>query len=301
MKKKALSISKKLRFEIFKRDSFKCQYCGASAPEVLLQIDHIKPIFKGGEGDAFNLITSCQDCNLGKGKRELSDSTTLKKQKAQLDELQLRREQIELMMNWVDELRNMEQMQINRIAEFWNARVEGFTVNNNGKHSIKRWLKQYTYSEITEAIEDAVKNYLRKTTYDTPILSEEDAIEKTFHLIPRICNSKRLCRDDPELKEVFYIRGIVRNKCKKFKYDRYRQFKAWEILELLNSARKGDNVPLKELRYVAYHSKSLIDFQNGVKQLMSKYRKKYTKINMDRISEEITKCEQDSDIEDEFI
>ena len=33
METKRKTISKKTRFEVFKRDSFKCQYCGASAPE----------------------------------------------------------------------------------------------------------------------------------------------------------------------------------------------------------------------------------------------------------------------------
>ena len=41
-------ISKKLRFEVFKRDSFTCQYCGKSAPDVVLHIDHIKPVKEGG-------------------------------------------------------------------------------------------------------------------------------------------------------------------------------------------------------------------------------------------------------------
>lgn len=38
---KRQSISKKLRFEVLKRDSFTCQYCGASAPTIILHIDHI--------------------------------------------------------------------------------------------------------------------------------------------------------------------------------------------------------------------------------------------------------------------
>ena len=59
------AISKKLRFEIFKRDSFSCQYCGSSAPEVLLHVDHLKPLAEGGENDILNLITSCESCNLG--------------------------------------------------------------------------------------------------------------------------------------------------------------------------------------------------------------------------------------------
>lgn len=55
-------VSKKLRFEVFKRDNFKCQYCGASAPDVILEVDHINPVAKGGKNDILNLVTSCRDC-----------------------------------------------------------------------------------------------------------------------------------------------------------------------------------------------------------------------------------------------
>jgi predicted chitinase len=41
-------LSKRIRFEVFKRDSFKCQYCGAVAPDVLLNVDHVRPVAGGG-------------------------------------------------------------------------------------------------------------------------------------------------------------------------------------------------------------------------------------------------------------
>ena len=41
---KRKGISKKTRFDVFKRDSFTCQYCGKSAPDVVLQVDHINPV-----------------------------------------------------------------------------------------------------------------------------------------------------------------------------------------------------------------------------------------------------------------
>lgn len=59
-------LSKRVRFEVFKRDSFTCQYCGKQPPEVILHVDHIAPVAEGGSDDFDNLITSCQDCNLGK-------------------------------------------------------------------------------------------------------------------------------------------------------------------------------------------------------------------------------------------
>src|SRR5262249_9720233 len=93
-------ISKKLRFGVFKRDSFTCQYCGKKAPDVILQCDHIKPVAEGGVSDVLNLLTSCVDCNSGKGARTLAEHTTLTKQMDQLAELQTRREQIEMLIEW---------------------------------------------------------------------------------------------------------------------------------------------------------------------------------------------------------
>jgi 5-methylcytosine-specific restriction endonuclease McrA len=59
----------KLRFEAFKRDNFTCQYCGRNVREdkIKLHCDHIIPRNKGGLNIPNNLITSCKECNLGKG------------------------------------------------------------------------------------------------------------------------------------------------------------------------------------------------------------------------------------------
>ena len=65
-------ISKKLRFEIFKRDGYQCQYCGNTPPSVVLEVDHIHPVCEGGGNGEDNLITACFDCNRGKGKELLS-------------------------------------------------------------------------------------------------------------------------------------------------------------------------------------------------------------------------------------
>jgi 5-methylcytosine-specific restriction endonuclease McrA len=63
-------VSTRTRFEIFKRDNFTCQYCGRKPPEIILEIDHITPISKGGDEDQINLITACFDCNRGKSNDE---------------------------------------------------------------------------------------------------------------------------------------------------------------------------------------------------------------------------------------
>ena len=65
-------ISKKLRFDVFKRDGFICQYCGAHPPQVLLNVDHINPVKLGGNNHQDNLITACVACNQGKSATPLS-------------------------------------------------------------------------------------------------------------------------------------------------------------------------------------------------------------------------------------
>lgn len=61
-----MAISKKSRFKILKRDGFRCGYCGRTAPDVTLEVDHIEPRSKGGKDDEENLIAACFDCNRGK-------------------------------------------------------------------------------------------------------------------------------------------------------------------------------------------------------------------------------------------
>lgn len=83
------TINAKLRFEVFKRDDFKCQYCGASAPDVPLHVDHVNPVSKGGTNKIDNLITSCELCNLGKGDTFLHDYSILKRTPEQIFQLEL--------------------------------------------------------------------------------------------------------------------------------------------------------------------------------------------------------------------
>ena len=61
-------MSASMRYEVLRRDSFRCQLCGASASDgVLLHVDHIIPVSKGGKTEFSNLRTLCDRCNLGKG------------------------------------------------------------------------------------------------------------------------------------------------------------------------------------------------------------------------------------------
>jgi HNH endonuclease len=61
-----------LRFAVLKRDGFRCAYCGRGEGDgVKLHIDHLVPVARGGKNDLDNLVTACQDCNLGKSASDL--------------------------------------------------------------------------------------------------------------------------------------------------------------------------------------------------------------------------------------
>lgn len=61
-----MAVSKRLRFEILRRDNHTCQYCGEKAPDVTLHVDHVVPVTLGGSDKPDNLLAACKDCNLGK-------------------------------------------------------------------------------------------------------------------------------------------------------------------------------------------------------------------------------------------
>lgn len=65
-------MTSKLREHIKQRDNYTCQCCGVSVkdePHLLLEIDHIVPVSKGGKTEESNLQTLCWQCNRKKGNK----------------------------------------------------------------------------------------------------------------------------------------------------------------------------------------------------------------------------------------
>ena len=59
------------RFNLFLRDEFRCQYCGAKGD---LTFDHVVPRARGGVTSWENVVAACSPCNLRKGARSLRQS-----------------------------------------------------------------------------------------------------------------------------------------------------------------------------------------------------------------------------------
>jgi len=150
---KRKSISKKLRFDIFKRDEFICQYCGSHPPSAILHVDHIHPVKEGGTNCIDNLITSCSLCNLGKSANLLTNVPVSLKDKAILIK------ESELQIKEYSKIINSKKLRI--YDEAWEviAALEGveFCENYNKAQfiQVEIFIKKLGYEEVYEAAEIA--------------------------------------------------------------------------------------------------------------------------------------------------
>ncbi len=147
-----MALSKRVRFEIFKRDSFTCQYCGNRPPEIVLEVDHIDPRSNGGSDDLINLITSCFDCNRGKHKSLLGEKAI--RPDADLEFLACQQELAEAkrFLASKKELDKARLLLIDAIQDHW---MQTLQMGDDGPHErvIIEWLNSYRPEEIVEAID----------------------------------------------------------------------------------------------------------------------------------------------------
>jgi hypothetical protein len=178
-------LPKQIRFEVFKRDKFTCQYCGRSAPEVILEVDHIKPVSKGGKNDILNLITACRDCNRGKTNKEISDDSAVKIQKQQLDLMQERREQLEMMLKWREMLDQEMEIEIDAINALLSRRTK-WELSDHGRNSTRKYINQFGFDEVYKAADLAITKY-----YD----GSEPSWQNAFRKIGGICYNWKKARN----------------------------------------------------------------------------------------------------------
>lgn len=60
------------KIEVFRRDNYTCQYCGAKTSS--LTIDHVVPRHLGGTHTWENLVAACPSCNHKKGGKTLTQT-----------------------------------------------------------------------------------------------------------------------------------------------------------------------------------------------------------------------------------
>lgn len=147
-----MSITKKIRFEVFKRDGFRCAYCGKTPPEVMLEVDHIDPKSKGGKDDINNLITACFDCN--RGKRNIVLDKIPNQMNENLEILQSKESQLKEYRKYIRKIEKRINNNIDKIENIFkdNFPNKGFTAQFKNA-TLKNFLNNFlTFEEVKEAI-----------------------------------------------------------------------------------------------------------------------------------------------------
>jgi hypothetical protein len=203
-------IRKSVRFEVFKRDSFVCQYCGEKAPDVVLEVDHITPVSDGGTNEILNLVTACRACNSGKSNKKLCDSASLDKSRAQAEDLQERRNQLEMIAQWHLSLLDVEAEGVLHLERLWFSSVmqQDTSLTDEARDELRKLVRRFGYEQVCRAVVSAASRFLRKAD-----ACDSQARSAAFWSIAKICATDRAEAKDPGVSKLFYIRGILRNRC----------------------------------------------------------------------------------------
>jgi hypothetical protein len=147
-----MAVSRKDRFTIFKRDLFKCQYCGQMPPAVVLELDHIIPKSKGGKDVIENYITSCFDCNRGKGKHKLTAAPNALLVNSKLSEEQSA--QIKEYIKWTKQLRRQNNALISQVVDVFTTTFPNWIPSEQFKKvSIAQFIKRLPLVDVVDAME----------------------------------------------------------------------------------------------------------------------------------------------------
>lgn len=65
------SLPANVRFDVLRRDDFRCRFCEGKPGNDRLHVDHLIPWSLGGSDHPDNLTTACDRCNIGKSARTL--------------------------------------------------------------------------------------------------------------------------------------------------------------------------------------------------------------------------------------
>ena len=164
---KRTPIGKRLRFQIFERDGFTCQYCGKNPPDVKLEIDHIIAVSTGGTNDPENLRTSCWACNAGKSNKPLgsvaNDKDSLRRAQEALESVDTAKQFAKAMKARESVRRDIVEFVCSCLASKTckNNTVSSilFAVEHHGSEQVMRWFEraasvtaQYGFPSETNAI-----------------------------------------------------------------------------------------------------------------------------------------------------
>lgn len=148
-------LSKRQRFAVFKRDSFRCQYCGRTPPDVVLEVDHVQPVARGGSSDVENLLTACFDCNRGKGAEPLSVAPLSVTNRTEI--LKEKQAQLKAYNGLLAKISAAKQADIQGVVDVYDDAFDGWTLDDSARASISQFLNHLPKQIVIDAMLLAVQ------------------------------------------------------------------------------------------------------------------------------------------------
>lgn len=151
-----VGLSPKSRFEVFRRDDFTCRYCGRKTPAVILEVDHVIPVSEGGDNDFDNLVTSCWECNRGKGRimlDSLAPGVDVHEQAIAMLERELQLKEYNAVKK---AQRERETGEIDDLLAYWDELANGRARQFPSRINLRHYLRQFASEDIKDAMEIAV-------------------------------------------------------------------------------------------------------------------------------------------------
>jgi hypothetical protein len=169
-----------------------------------------------------------------------------------LAELNERREQLEMMVQWREGLHSITDHAVSKLEDLFQQ-LTGRMFSDYGRKKVKGWLRRYEFAELYEAMEDAAHTYWKDPE------AEEDQSEqasKVFNYTPGIIAARKRNAHKPWMKDLYYARAIIRNRhyC--------NEQKAIELLEEAYDA----GIHVEELKEHAKQSRSWTAWHRSLRE-----------------------------------
>jgi hypothetical protein len=147
-------LSKRTRFEVFKRDQFRCVYCGATPNDGPLHVDHVVAVANGGSDELANLVTACAACNLGKSSVPLARCAPAMDPEASAEQAEQIRAWLEAQRAVVDARKTAEQEMVNLWCNTFGTKKCDWEVPGR----LLKILNEWPMAKVCEALQICASN-----------------------------------------------------------------------------------------------------------------------------------------------
>ena len=253
-------VFKRIKFEVFEKDSYRCQYCGNVAPNITLKLHRIQEVQNNDNWlDPAYLSTSCVSCE---DKRQGKSAGRNASAFIMLDELEERLEQLKMLISWRKGMVKIRRSQLIGIIDFWQDLVPGIYLNDDQKRVLLSLMNKYSSDEIRSSMRAVAKEKLQRQTDET---LTKDAHDVAFEKIPETCIRNSKAKKNHEIEELYQIHDVLKERLQGF-------FDSDRAIQWLNYARSWE-VNTEELAHMALKVTNWTQFSCNIDEMV--HRQKY--------------------------